>query len=164
MKKILFSALMGILLGATLSVNALSYTFSVPVAGVTNVPALVNGSALLKQLVVTGTTNTTVLQVFDAPSTAVTYVLPAYTNSSYYITNYTTVYTNYYGVVNAFTNLAQVDTSTAVAQTTNSYPIRLYVGGITNSSVYNGTWYFSSGLLFTNVSAAPAVVTISIAQ
>lgn len=164
MKKFLFSALMGLLLSAAMSASALSYTFTVPVAGATNVPPLINGSALVKQLIVTGTTNTTVLQVFDAPGTATSFVTPSYTNFTYYVTNYVTSYTNYYGVVNAFTNLAEVDTNTIVPQTTNSYNVRLYVGGLTNSSVYNGSWYFSSGVLFTNVSTAPAVVTVSIVQ
>jgi len=135
----------------TTSITVLPATF-------TNVLILQNGSAYVPNMTIasTGGTNASAT-VYDSPTNLFTFSNPAYTNLTYYTTNY--VYgplTNYYGGTYYLTNLAQVTITNNVAPTTNSYSA-YYLSSLANvANTYSGiNAYFQHGIWITNTSTQP---------
>lgn len=116
------------------------------------------------QAIVTATTATNCsFNLIDTPTNQLGYVTGAYTNYSSYATNYIYNYTNYYGSVNTYTNLSQVDTTNSVAANTNLYPVRLSLTALSSSAqVYilqNAT--FNLGVWVTNTGSGSGQITIT---
>ena len=146
------------------SVFAASVTTTIQSGGLSNLVLRTGLPVKVTQIVVTSqATNSARVKIYDCPTNSVTYTNAAYTNVLSYLTNYITLYTNYFGVTNAFTNYAMVDVSQQVAATTNTYPVRVEAIAPTNTSaVYDGVnYYFYSGIWATNNSAGAATVTVT---
>lgn len=156
--------LIGAMLSLTLSASAASKSVTIPAAGFTNLLVLgQGGGATLTQIIVTSpTTNATMVQFIDTPTNSLTYSNIPYIQLTSYLTNYITLYTNYWGATNAFTNVAMIDVTNTVAAVTNRYPIVFTGNASTNSSsVYPGPYTFNNGVWATNASlGGSATVTI----
>lgn len=165
MKKILASLL---IIGSIVAASAATITVTVPPAGFTNLLSVVGGVAKITQINVTASTATnTTVAILDTPTNALTYVVPAYTNRLIYGTNYTQIYTNYFGVLttNIMTNVL-TSVSQTVAATTNNYPVRVTQSALasTTSSIDGVNYYFINGVWATNTSSGNASVTITYQQ
>ena len=156
MKKYIVS--IGMLLATVAVVSAASIALSV-MPNTTN--TLVTGSAKVTQLMLSAGGNTTVSFV-DAPTTNLTYVVSAYTNSVSYATNIVYTYTNYWGAVTTLTNLQLVDTTSLVAASTNSYATRAALSALasTTSKADAVNYYFVNGVQLVN-GAGTNIVTIT---
>ena len=152
---------------SVLSANAETKTLTILPASFTNLLSVV-GSAKVTQIAVASTTgsNTTVVLI-DTPTNALTYVQSAYTNTLSYGTNYTQIYTNYFGVLttNLMTNVL-TSVSRTVAASTNAYPVRATVSALasTTATAYGVNYYFGQGIWATNTSTGTAAVTITYQQ
>ena len=160
MKKFLVSSIIG--LAALVSANADTVSVVVPASGFTQViaaPAIVTGYSL-------AATNNGSVGFIDSPTNLPTYVVPAYTNTVSYATNTIVRWTNYFGVVNSWTNIALVDLSNTVASTTNNYPRKAVVSTLANTTTTVSPTYsvYDNGLWVTNYTASPATVTIQYRQ
>ncbi len=132
MKKILTSLLS---LGSAVAVYGTTFTVTVLPGTATN---LYTGPCLVKQVVLSSidTTNSTAYLFDSTAYTNLAYVLPAYSNTVSYATNYINTWTNYWGAVTITTNLALIDaTNTLVAASTNAYPIK-FSGSVTAGTSY----------------------------
>jgi hypothetical protein len=167
MKKLITQLAVVALLVAACNASAITLTLNVLGGTYTNLLTVNNGSARITQITATAgsTTNSTVLFI-DAPTNTLTYVTPGYTNISSYGTNYPVTWTNYYGVVQSYTNIALLHLTNAVAQTTNSWPQRLSIGALAGTStVYSGVnYYFNDGVYVTNTSGGPMSITVTYQQ
>jgi hypothetical protein len=116
----------------TIVALGLSFSALADVATVTVIPAtytnLFTGYGRITSMLITATTGTNVTAtMYDTPTNSFSYVVPAYTNTISYLTNYPAVYTNYFGVTTTLTNstggtnYVLVDVPNTVAQTTNNY-------------------------------------------
>jgi hypothetical protein len=120
--------------------------------------SLLTGSAKVSQFILTsGATNANTLSFFDTAGTNTVYTNASYVTVQTVQMQITNTYTNWFGVVtNQPPYPAIVDTLVTNAPSTNSFPLRLtaYVptnGTITISGV---NYYFTSGVLVTNVTTA----------
>jgi len=158
-------ALLASLSITTVSAAPLNRTVTILPSGFTNLLSTlpVNGGALITQFTITSTTtNASRIRVFDTPTNSMTYSNASYTIPFTYATNYVTIWTNYFGVTNSFTNVAIIDTTTTVAASTNLYPVRFTGISPTNTStVYDGAYTFINGLWATNESVG-GTVTVTI--
>lgn len=160
------------LISSLLLVGSLSYgatvSKTIPVAGFTNLlTAPLSGSTKITQIIVTATTtNNAYVTLVDTPTNSLVYTNPSYVTWGSYQTNYITTYTNYYGVTNAFTNIAMVDYYITNAASTNPYPVRVTASALTNtSSIFDGVnYYFVNGVWATNTGVGAATVTITYQQ
>lgn len=134
----------------------------------TNVPTVVGGSfVLLSAQVTSAANNQAYLTIYDAPGTNITWSVGAYSNITSYVTNYYTMWTNYYGVTNySGTNIALIDITNSVAAVTNVYPV-IY----TWAAPTNATTTFSSlntrflrGAYVTNTGAASLTLSFTYTQ
>lgn len=163
MKKFLLSLVAGIAFGF----NAGAYTVSVivPPAGATNIVPSIGGIATVTQVLLSAPTATnTSIQIIDTLTNALQYVNPAYSNTVSYLTNYVYVYTNFYGTIETYSNIVQVDlTNNLVIATTNAYPMRVNMSTLASTSTRSDSikYTFSSGILITNNSLGNAAVTIT---
>lgn len=169
MKSIIKNTVIGVVaLATTLTVSAQSaISFTLIPGGVTNlnyaVPS-VWAPATLKTVTIQATTATNAsVRFVDAPTNQLTYVLGAYTTHSKYATNLVTAYTNFFGVVNQFTNVQLITVTNSVAQSTNSYNIIFSGSAIasTTTEFDNVNYSFSRGVLVTNTSSGTAAITVS---
>lgn len=173
--------ILGSALGLCFSLTTLANSFSVTVlpGTMTNLLSFSAnlGSVLAKQFIATATTGTNfTAAVVDTPTNLLQYTQSAYTNTTRYATNGVLVWTNFYGVLQSnnmvggtlLTNWWLVDvTNNLVSATTNSYPVRLYVGAPANgSSTYgpvsgqvNG-YYFDQGIWVTNTGSGVGTLTV----
>lgn len=162
MKRILISALLG--LGLISTSFADSSTKTIAANTMTNLLAGFNNPVTVQYVILTASGSNTTVLFYDTPTNAITYVNPAYTNTLSYATNWNTIWTNYYGVVQ--TNYAPIialidNTNNAVVATTNSYPIRLGVSALSNATIQvTGPFVFGNGCWATNTTVGPATVTI----
>lgn len=147
----------------TLGVQGASWTTTIQSGGLSNLlPA--NASARVTQVIITSmSTNAARVQLWDTPTNTVWYTNPAYVDVQSYLTNYITLYTNYFGATNAFTNYAMVDIARTNSATTNNYPLRFTAQAGTNASaVYDGVnYYFVNGVWGTNAGGGAATVTVT---
>lgn len=145
------------------STQAASLTTVIASGGLSNLTATI-GPAKVTQIIVTApTTNIARVKFYDCPTNTILYTNASYTKIQSYLTNYITLYTNYFGATNAFTNYAMVDITNTVAASTNTYPLRLEAVAATNSaSIYSGVDYqFVNGVWATNNAVGSATVTIT---
>jgi hypothetical protein len=147
--------LTGLITAASLFASSAA-TISVTVAPgtMTNLLGSLSGPVKVTQVQLTagGTTVTNVL-VYDTPTNVTSFVQAAYTNSIVYGTNQITSWTNYWGNVNSTTNVALVIvTNNVVASVTNSYPLRLNLSALANTTTKfdSVNYYFLSGIWATN--------------
>ena len=165
MKKILFSIFASIALGA----SAGTVTVTVLPNTMTNLLASFPGSVYVSQIIASApTTNNATAFIYDTPTNTTVYTLPAYTNISYYATNYYVMYTNYYGAVQySYTNTALIRYTNSIAGSTNSYPLRLVPAVLAGTSVTYGYplntlgYYFDNGIWATNGSSGNISLTIT---
>jgi hypothetical protein len=120
-------------------------------------PTILGGGALVTQIILTSdSTHDANIQVFDASSTNLSLINPAYIQVTSYATNYYQVWTNYYNVVNySITNVALIDVTNTVAASTNlqGAVFNLTVG--TNSTAtFILSKQFYRGITFTNIGTA----------
>jgi hypothetical protein len=146
--------------GQTLSISA-----TLTPGQISNLVLVTRSPLRVAQAIITSTTATNAsFNFIDSPSTTnITYVTLPYTNYLSYATNYVWNYTNYYGVVNTYSNISQVDYTNSVGQATNFYPVRLALTSLASSAqVYilqNAT--FNTGILVTNTGSGTGQVTIT---
>lgn len=164
--KNLFKSLtvVGLLVATSLCASATSFSTNIVATGVFQFTI---GSAKVTQLVISApANNTTAIAAIDTSTNSLTNIVSAYSNTASYQTNLITTWTNYYGVVDSFTNVAQVSYSNFVAAVTNFYPTRIAVNVGTNQTVKfdQVNYYFNSGVLVTNTGAGTATVTITYQQ
>lgn len=155
---------------AVTSVQAASTSVSVAGGSMTNFSLLINNAPLKVTQIIVSSAGTNLVNVgfVDTFTNQLGYTNAAYTNSLTYVTNFVSVWTNYYGVTNTVTNSASlVDiTNNAVAATTNLFPIRFQIVTPTNSTytVNSAGTYFNNGLWLTNTGGGTATVTINYQQ
>jgi hypothetical protein len=163
MKKLTY-LIAGMLTVATISSSAVTISSTLAIGTMTNLLSVYNGSAKVIQIAVTASTSTNAaVMLYDCPSNILTYINPAYTNTISYGTNYISSWTNFYGVVQSWTNTALYDvTNNLVLSTTNSYPARLSAATLANTTTYynNQNYYFNQGVWATNT--GPGVVTVTL--
>ncbi len=160
MKKLILASFIG--LAALVSVRA--DTITVTVAG-TNFQQVLTGPAVITGYSLTASTNATV-GLIDSPTNLPTYTIPGYTNIVSYATNTIVRWTNYFGVVNAWTNMSLVDVSNAVASTTGTYARKAVVGTLAGTTTTVAPTYsvIDNALWVTNYSTNTAVLTIQFRQ
>lgn len=154
-------------IGLAAASYAASVTVTIPANTITNVLTANNGNVKVTQFVLAATTSTnTAVSVYDSTSSTLTYVNPAYTNIVSYATNQTILWTNYFGVVNGWTNVMLVDVPNVVAASTNSYPVRFGAAatGGTSFRADQVNYYFYNGIWATNTSSGTAQLTITYTQ
>lgn len=153
----------GMLVGV--NAKAVSVTYTLAANGVTNV---FTSPVKLTQVLIQGTNVSASVNTwfFDAPSTVLTNVVGAYTNTLTYGTNFVTTWTNFWGGTNSVTNIAIVEVSNPVIASTNTYQIRLApVGtGTTLTKYDNVNYYFVNGLTITNSGTGTATIGITYQQ
>lgn len=167
MKKFILN--IGLVLALATSVFAapLSRTIVLQSGGFSNLLTYFRGSAIVTDVIVSGsTTNAASVYLVDTRTNSLTYTTAAYSNVVSYATNYIDRYTNFFGVVNSFTNVALIDTTNVVAAATNNFNIPFQGIAPTNSSLlYAGQqYYFANGVWATNLSSGSATVTITYQQ
>lgn len=162
MKKSLISLFAGI----GMAVSAATITVDVPQGGFVNAVSAANGNIKVSQFILTSTNATAVsAQAFDSVTNLTTWTNAPYTQVVQYATNQVTLWTNYFGATNAWTNIALVSVTNTVATTTNTYPIRFAGSAIANSSfTASGTYYFNNGVWVTNTGAAGIKFTVTYTQ
>ena len=138
---------------------AASATVSVAGGVMTNFSLLVGNSPVkVTQVIITSAgTNQASVNMIDTYTNWLVYTNAAYSNTLTYVTNFVSVWTNYYGVTNTVTNSASlIDvTNNLVAGTTNIFPVRMSISTPTNSSTKfdNVNYYFQNGVWVSNVLA-----------
>lgn len=125
MKKLLLNTL-GVITAVLMAIQgfAASVSWSPTTANTNSI--LATGSSIFKITVANPSAAVATVTFRDAPATSQTYVIGAYSNQVLTVTSYTNVFTNILGTVQTtiYTNILR-STLTAVAQTTNDYPIIL---------------------------------------
>ena len=154
----------------TLSLQAASFTLTIPGNTMTNLLPTFNGSTKVTQIVVTAPsmTNTSVQLIDCVGGTNLTYTQAAYTNQISYSTNWNYIYTNYFGVTttNSYTNVLYDVTNNVVAAVTAAYPVRAAVAVPAGNSykLDQVNYYFMNGIGVTNTSTGLATVSITYQQ
>jgi len=149
------------------SASAYSTSTQIQVGALTNLFSagpVTNGSFVVNQIILTANSTNSTIQLVDTPNGALTYTQAAYTNRISYATNYITLWTNYYGVVQSTTNLAYVDfTNNIVPAVTNNYPVVANLGAAAGTStVISGAKYvFQYGIWATNTGSGLPTLTIN---
>lgn len=166
MKKFIIIA--GLICSLALGVYAANQSISIASGVMTNFP-INSGSVKITQILISspGTNYSTNIQFIDTYTNWLLYTNAAYSNTLTYATNYTLSWTNYYGVVNSWTNYTLVDlTNNLVPASTNIFPIRITTSIPTNSSLKfdSVNYYFQSGLWITNSGPGSINATITYQQ
>lgn len=123
-----------------------------------------NGAFVLTSVIITANNTNSTVAFIDTPTGALTVSQAAYTNSISYATNYITLWTNFYGVVQSTTNIALVDVTNIVSTATYTYPTVLSAGAAAGTSTtLSGRYVFQNGVFVTNTAAAgyPGLPTIT---
>lgn len=124
MKNLIKSLIVASLLMLANQSQAATAGVTASIAATTN-SVLAFGARVTQVVIANGGTNATTLALLDAPSTALTYTIGAYTNWSTITTNITQVYVTPSGVSQTNTLSGTYQVSTAVAASTNTYPASL---------------------------------------
>lgn len=143
-----------------LNVNAASSSTAIAAAGTNNILA---GPVQAYQLMFANASGSAVtVKLLDAPSTAQTYTAGAYTLISRTgPTNVVTTFTNFFGVVQTYTNYAITTVTNSVGASTNSFPvIGTFVIPANSTTFYTpeSTLKINNGLLVTNQAAITVTV------
>lgn len=167
MKKYILGFVASIILAFSPQAQAANFATNITAGTFTNLALLINGSAKVTQFIITSTgTNYGTLSIYDSPTNSVLYTNAAYTNILTYVTNYVSVWTNYYGRTNTVTNSASlVDVTNSVAGTTNTYPLRVVESVGTNvSATVNGSFLFQNGISVSNGSGSTLTISATYQQ
>ena len=158
-----FIASLAIGFAVVLGVNANTVTSTLVSGAVTN---LVNGPCKVTQIALSATSTNASAFVVDCSTNTLVYVIPAYTNISYYVTNGVQYWTNYWGATTLVTNTALAWVTNSVAQTTNSYPTRAAMSALasTTAKLDQVSYYFSNGVEVTNTGTGNQSITITYQQ
>lgn len=155
-----FSKLIGLLAftAATTFADVVVYNPSA-----TNAVAVLTSAAKIQQMsIANGTGSAITITALDSPSTALTYVVGAYTNNVQTISDVVTTFTNILGVSQSSTNTTLINTPTLVSASTNNYRTVLIQTVPANSTV---TFTPPTGLLVgfgMNVSCSATGVTATV--
>ena len=168
MKPIKRLILLGVLLGMGLVMpvaQAAQYSLTIPNASTLYTLGFTNQNYLIQEIVLAnaGTGQATV-SFFDAEATNQTYVRAAFTNTTSYVTNIVTTFTNYNGWIQTNTNTGTYTFSSTYSATTNSRVKLLSLAvGPTNTVSYRPINGLSGGfgLVVTNTAATNLVVTVT---
>ena len=168
MKKFILSTV-AVLALALQSFGALTSTVTLSPGGFTNIITFpLSGYARVTGIALTATTATnTSVTLVDTPTNVLSYVIPAYTNTISYATNLIVGWTNYFGVVNYWTNISLVDiTNNLVPASTNLYLNRYSIGALASSSTVVNPLniQFEQGIWVTNTGTGTATVSINYVQ
>ena len=161
MKKLLIG------LFASLSISsfaAATTSVVISTASMSNMLGTATGSALVTQIILTAPANNTAsIKLIDSVTNILAYTNSAYATIGSYATNYITSYTNFFGSVNSFTNIALVDYSNYVAAATVNYPTMVTLTAATNSSIVMSAQqlYFNNGIWATNLGSGNATLTLN---
>lgn len=155
-----------LLAGLGLSAFAASTTVTIPAGGFTNVVYPNNGNIKATQFILSAGGTATSVSVYDTTTNSTVLVNPAYTNIVSYATNVPVYWTNYFGVVNGWTNVALVSVTNSVAASTNPAPVRFSASAIANSSFRADSvnYYFYNGMWATNTGSGTATLTVTYQQ
>jgi hypothetical protein len=173
MKNFIKQSLLGLALSLGLTLHLEAAQITTTVAG-NSVANILVGGGRLQQFVLTSTsaTNNT-LAFVDSPTTNLTYVLGAYSNTVSVVGLYTNIYTNYFGNLTTNIYTAQTTTTNSVPSVTNSYNGILTAQVTANTTLtignaatfpYGSTYYFYQGVAVTNAGTGSAVVTLTYQQ
>lgn len=165
MKK--YFAIIALALALVVPVQAASTTVTIAPGGFSNLLSNFRGSANVSSVLLTASsTNIGQVNFVDTYTNSLTYVSPAYSTISSYATNVITTWTNYYGVINSFTNIGLIDYTNSVSASTNAFPIRFQAIANTNSSALYGnqSLYFLNGIWATNTALGTVTATITYTQ
>jgi len=162
MKKSLISLFAGI----GMAVSAATVTVDVPGNTAVNAVSPLGGNIKVSQFILTSTNASAVTaSVYDSVTNVFTWTNAPYTQVTQYATNQVSLWTNYFGMTNYWTNIALVSVTNTVASTTNSFPVRFAGSAIANSSfIASGTYYFNNGVWATNTSAVACKLTVTYTQ
>lgn len=163
-KFLIIVATVVLLVSLVVKVKAATVAVTIPAGVMTNLFVPSGGSVLVTSVMaVSPVNNTTAFAMYDTPTNATTYIQAAYIGVSSSQTNYITTWTNYYGKVNSFTNVAQLEVTNTVSSITNAYPLRLQANLLTNSTVTFPlvNYYFQNGLWVTNTGVGAVTVNIT---
>jgi len=164
MKKLFFSLFVA---GSVLSINAASVTasYTIPPLASTNLPTLLGGSLTLNSATIQAT-NVSSLNVYDWYTNVFFQTNQAYIQTTSIVTNYITIYTNYYGATNTWTNKVLLDYTNTVAAVTNALPVIFAWSAASNTTVQfqNLNARFQDGFSCTNTSANTFILTLQYTQ
>lgn len=159
MKKLLIALLVAS--GLSLTAKADSQAFTIATATCSN---LLSAPVKVTQIIYTApANNNTSFKLIDSPTTTLTNIIGAYSTVTQYATNYVATYTNFFGVTNAWTNLALVSLTNTVTAQTNNFPVRADLAASTNNTIIlnNVSYFFQQGLTITNTGAGNATLSIT---
>lgn len=106
---------------AMLAVSARAETYSTSVAAGTNVLKASQSLALNSVLFANGTGSAVTIELFDAPTNALTFSVGAYTNTLQYVSNVVSTVVGITGHTNTFTNSTLVTVPNSVSSATVAY-------------------------------------------
>ena len=168
MMKNIKRSILGVLLAMGLVIpaaQAAQYSTTIANASTLYTLAFTNQNYLIQEIVLANAgAGPTTVSFFDAESTNQTYVRTAFTNTTSYITNIVTTFTNYNGWIQTNTNTGTFSFSSTYGATTNSRVklVSLAVGP-TNTVTYRPINGLSGGygLVVTNLAATNLSVTVT---
>lgn len=153
---------------ASVMMASITITVTIPPSTATNVLYGISpgGPLIVKQAVLTGTSNNTSVTVYDAPTNTFSYTNASFVSVITYPTNVISTWTNFFGYTNTVTNVALVDVPITNAVTTNTYPQKIALSASAgNSTIQNNmSTYFESGVWATNTATNTGVLTITFIQ
>lgn len=155
MKKLILTSILTGLFG--MSALADTFTWVVPANTGTNI---LPGPVKITQLVVT-TTNTTTVSFYDAPGVQLTNMVAPYTNYTFYATNVSQIYTDFFAkpTTNWLTNaLVKITNSSPILTNNYSQIFSQQFASNTTTTVPNMGVTFMNGVLMTN---QPYAVTVT---
>lgn len=160
MKKLILSLL---LLGSLVSAQGAIISLTIPAAGMSNL-FLFNSPVRITQITAASAASTAANVGFmDTYTNQLGFTNAAFITTSTYATNVISLYTNYYGATNTFTNVAIVDVTNTVAATTWLYPIKAQIPVPTNTTLQIDALgaSFTRGCWVTNSGNGTATVTVT---
>lgn len=146
--KLLLSLLMGLLLIPVSKADVVTATFTT-----NQTQCLVTNNVVIDSIQLSAGSALFQLELYDTPSTTLTYVNSAYTNRVPTVTNLVTTVVTETGLTNIFTNKVLMTLPVVVAAATNSYTkVAAFAVAANESSVVSGPFLMSQGITLKNVS------------
>jgi hypothetical protein len=159
MKKFFLS--LGLLLAlATVQVKAANVTYVLLPNGITNT---LGAPILVTKVVLSANGTNSTIQAVDSPTNTLTLAVAAYTNITTYATNLVVSWTNFFGAVNSYTNVAQIQQTNSNASSTVQYarPFAAATAASTTTTIDDASYFFLNGVLLTNNSSGTVTITLS---
>ncbi len=144
-----------LIVGAALlvGINSEAATKTLLLGATTSVSNAITGPFKLTQVIITApTTQAPIVGFFDTKNTDLIVSNSSYVSIVSSVTNYVTLWTNYYGATNQFTNIALIDITTTNAAATNLLsPTFIAITPTNTTTTYNNlNLNFNFGLMLTN--------------